>query len=86
MRLPLSAALQQVYNDLLARLDAVLRSEPPCPGDGNQDGVVDVADVANAQHIAATWGRSSVYDLNLDGLTNQEDVQAVRAHLGACPK
>lgn len=86
MRLPLSAALQQVYADLLARLDAVLRSEPACPGDGNQDGMVDVTDVANAQHIAATWGRSSVYDLNLDGLTNQEDVQVIRGHLGACPK
>lgn len=83
---PLSGALQQIYADLLARLGAVLDSQPACPGDGNQDGVVDAADVAHALRIAATWGGSSVYDVNLDGLTNDADVQSIRTRIGTCPK
>jgi len=85
MLAPLTASLQQVYQGLVARLETILSSQPVCPWDGNRDGVVDENDVTNAQAIASRWGLSSIYDVNIDGLTNEVDVQAIRSRLGPCP-
>ena len=76
------ASLTAIYNSLLAQLTAILASQPACPGDGNMDGVVDAQDSINLQNIILTWGFSSVYDWNLDGITNNTDSQP----LGVCAR
>ena len=45
--------------------------------DGNRDGLVDDRDLALAQEVATTWGLSSFYDVNQDGLTNADDLRAI---------
>lgn len=80
---PLSTELQRVYAGLTAKLDALLASQPACPGDGNMDGVVDAQDLVNVQGLVTGWGFSSVYDFHAaDGLTNANDAQIVRQNLG----
>ena len=88
---PLSADAQRSFDTLTAKLDALLASEPACPGDGNKDGVVDGNDLAEWRRIADGWGLSSVYDFMVqnvfDGLTNASDEQVIRQNLGkTCPK
>ena len=52
-----------------------MNSEPECTGDGNSDGVVDMEDINQFNYWANVTGqKSSWYDFNLDGLTNQNDV------------
>jgi arylsulfatase A-like enzyme len=80
-----SAALLAAYNNLLSQLNAILASQPACPGDGNIDGVVNAQDSINLQTVSQTWGLSSVYDWNLDGLTNIADQPFVSQNLGNCP-
>jgi hypothetical protein len=70
----------QSYNDLTARLKALLESKPECPGDGNSDLVVDKKDLRDWSHFAKGGG-SSVYDLNFDGLTDDCDRQIIVDHL-----
>lgn len=83
---PLSAEHQGIYTELMAKMDAVLASDPPCPGDGDKDGFITVQDLANWRAIAVEWGLSSVYDFVVDGLTNASDGQVVQQNLGTtCP-
>src|SRR5690606_2537422 len=44
---PLAGEAGAALNDLSAKFDQMMASNPPCPGDGNQDGVVDNKDMAN---------------------------------------
>ena len=67
-------------------MKAVLGSAPPCPGDGNGDGVVDGLDVADYYQIANNWGMSSHYDFNIDGFTSNDDLMIILSHLGSCPQ
>jgi hypothetical protein len=83
---PLTESLQRVYDDLTAQLAAILDSEKPCKGDGNADGVVDARDLETVVQLASTWRLSSVYDVNLDGLTDSVDIDLVRNAFGSCPK
>ena len=83
----LSPEAQAAYDDLKAKMDDILASEPDCPGDGNMDGVVDAKDLDNWARIAREWGLSSVYDFIVgttprDGLTNTLDRGVVQANLG----
>lgn len=56
-------------------LGRLLDSEAPCRGDGNLDGLVDLADVDQLNYWAnVTASKSSWYDFNLDGLTDQKDL------------
>jgi hypothetical protein len=74
---------QRNYDTLRAQLDALLASAPPCPGDGNIDLVVDQLDLDDWQtYTAPTWGLSSVYDINLDGLTDDVDKGMIEEYLG----
>lgn len=83
---PLSAEHQGIYTELMAKMDAVLASDPPCPGDGDKDGFVTAQDLANWRAIAVEWGLSSVYDFVVDGLTDASDGQVVQQNLGTtCP-
>jgi len=72
---------QQNYDALDAQLKELLASEPECPGDGNIDLVVDRKDLRDWRRFAS-GGLSSVYDLNLDGLTNQDDEAIIEQNLG----
>ncbi|MDP2319742.1 MAG: sulfatase-like hydrolase/transferase [Acidobacteriota bacterium] len=80
---------QQNFNALNAELQTVLGSaRPPCPGDGNLDGVVDDADRRQWQYYTAgASGGSSWYDFNLDGKTDGLDLAIIRENLGkTCAK
>lgn len=82
---PLSDVLRSVYNDLSARLVSLLSTQKDCPGDGNRDGVVDEQDYANAWDLASHWGGSSIYDINLDGRTDDTDLRLLADRYGSCP-
>lgn len=76
-------AEQQAAYDMLTQVLADIRaSVPDCPGDGNIDFVVDQRDLDDWQHFATTGGLSSVYDLNIDGFTNEADRAIIEANLG----
>ncbi len=77
---------QKNFLILQQRLKAVLASAPPCPGDGNGDGVVNELDVEDYTQIATQWGLSSHYDFNYDGLTNEKDLMTILNNWGPCPK
>ena len=58
-------------------------SAPPCPGDINSSGTVDVADMLT---VINHWGGSSgdPADLNQDGLVNVADLLILINNWGAC--
>src|SRR5690606_33496102 len=82
----LDAATRRVYDDLRAKLESILASQPECPGDGNIDGVVDAKDLEEWRRIAHDWGLSSVYDFMVDGvfggLTHSLDAALIQNNLG----
>jgi arylsulfatase A-like enzyme len=82
---PLTPDQQSNYNSLSAQLTAVLGSQPACPGDGNIDGAVNGHDLNNWLAYALASGKSSWYDINMDGLTNLSDLALIKRNLGACP-
>jgi hypothetical protein len=88
-QLPLDALTpeqQSSYDALSAELSALLASAPACPGDGNIDAVVNQADLSSWEVYSQSWGLSSVYDFNLDGLTNAADRAVIVQNLGrVCP-
>jgi hypothetical protein len=73
---------QRNYDELSAQLHAILSSAPDCPGDGNIDLVVDQKDLDDWSSYSESWGLSSVYDLNIDGLTNTADQAVIQENLG----
>jgi hypothetical protein len=81
----LTEAQHEHYARLVAERGAILASQVPCPGDGNDDGVVDSRDLAGYRAVHARWGKSSTYDFNLDGLTDSADLAIIRQNRGACP-
>ncbi|MFN2378514.1 MAG: sulfatase-like hydrolase/transferase [Candidatus Binatia bacterium] len=80
----LTAEQQQNYDELSQQLEALLASEPDCPGDGNIDLVVDQKDLDGwslyAQPVGT--GLSSVFDFDIDGDTDLDDKAVIQAHLG----
>ncbi len=86
--LPLDAlnAVQQAHYDALSsELAVLLASAPACTADGNLDGVVDVLDVGTWAYFAESYGLSSVYDVNRDGLTDATDRTLIVDAFGVCP-
>ncbi|WP_193072740.1 sulfatase-like hydrolase/transferase [Pseudomonas sp. FME51] len=82
----LSAVEQEHFDELESQLGLLLSSHQVCPGDGNDDGVVDQEDIDNYTQLSAEWGESSHYDFNHDGLTDGQDLAIIQANLGACPQ
>jgi hypothetical protein len=78
----LTPVQQRNYDELSAQLAALLASEPACPGDGNIDLMVDALDLEDWRFYAESTGLSSVYDLNIDGLTNEADESIIQDNLG----
>ena len=83
----LSTAQQERYDALSAELNTIVSSEPECRGDGNGDRVVDQQDLADWRYFSElNGGRSSWYDINLDGFTNAADLTIIQHNLGLkCP-
>ncbi len=73
------------FNALHGDMQSLLSSQPNCPGDGNEDMLVNQEDINNWQFFSQFTGQqnSSWYDLNFDGLTNDLDLQIIQQHLGA---
>jgi hypothetical protein len=79
------------YQELTVALDAILSSQPTCPGDGNMDGVVDQKDLEGWQYFVNLTAKnldgdaaytSSVFDFDYDGLTDTRDRDIIQANLG----
>jgi hypothetical protein len=71
----LDRAEKKALASLTQALGALLDSELPCSGDGNLDGFVDEQDVDQLNYWAnVTGSKSSWYEFNIDGLTNQDDI------------
>jgi arylsulfatase A-like enzyme len=75
-----------MYSTLKMELDNLLASHEDCPGDGNGDGFVDRKDVVGYTRMAKlSKGKSSWYDLDRNGVTDEADLQTIRSNLGkAC--
>jgi hypothetical protein len=83
--LPLSALTAQQktsYDTLLASLNETLAFAPSCPGDGNLDSSVNQKDLDGWNLYSQAPGLSSVYDFNLDGLTDAADKTIILDNLG----
>lgn len=83
---PLNRVEQMNFDMLQAQMTKVLDSAPPCPGDGNGDGVVDDEDVDDFFQISNDWFLSSHYDFNIDGYTDVHDLITIYNHFGPCPQ
>ncbi|QXP84993.1 sulfatase-like hydrolase/transferase [Methylococcus sp. Mc7] len=71
------------YQALLKKLGLLEQSSVSCPGDGNLDLVVDGKDLQGWQQFSTlNQGRSSWYDFNLDGLTDEPDKAIIQQNLG----
>lgn len=74
---------RQNYTDLSNQLYQLLTTEVDCAGDGNIDGVVDQKDLDDwAYYSQLNGGRSSWYDFNYDGLTDDADRRVIEQNLG----
>ena len=69
------------FNALSRKLDTMLASQPDCTGDGNMDRRVNQTDLDDWSTFAGLG--SSVYDLNLDGQTDDADTMVIRGNFGA---
>jgi arylsulfatase A-like enzyme len=74
------------YNRLSASQYNTLHSEPRCPGDGNEDKLVNQADLDNwsfySQSDEQSGLTSSWYDFNKDGYTDEKDRAIILLKLG----
>ena len=74
------------YNSLTTAMNNILMSQPACPGDGNEDLMVNQLDLTDWFYFATfnggTLGGSSWYDFNHDGVTDPDDEMVILEHLG----
>jgi hypothetical protein len=79
-----------IYNQLTLSMNATLSSEPACPGDGNEDKVVNGQDILAWQffstHGVPVEGQppntSSWYDFTLNGSTDKQDLKIILENFG----
>lgn len=67
------------FLELQGALQALLNSEPACPGDGNLDKTVNTDDLSGILHY---FGKPSVFDFNHDGVTDTLDYPDVLNNFG----
>jgi hypothetical protein len=81
----------KIFNQLTDSMNTTLASEPACPGDGNLDKVVNLADLTNWFYFATNGvpqtaggppNTSSWYDFNRDGNTDALDLQIILQNFG----
>ncbi len=73
------------YNSLTAAMNNILTSQPDCPGDGNEDLMVNDEDLTNWQYFSmfnGAVGGSSWYDFDHDGVTGPLDQMIIEQNLG----
>ena len=68
----------QALQDYIAALFA---SQPPCPGDGNGDRVVNVKDIKDYWRTVRTWTGSSTFDFDYNAVTDRNDLQAIMENI-----
>jgi hypothetical protein len=75
------------FNSLSFQMTQLLQSEVACPGDGNEDKIVNGQDKQFWRFFnELAMGGSSWYDFDLDGQTDSNDLAIIQAHLGTkCP-
>jgi arylsulfatase A-like enzyme len=79
----LNAVSKSNYLALNKKLQDLQNSVVSCPGDGNLDGIVNQTDVEQWTRYSQIGSEgSSWYDFNLDGLTNNADLQVILANFG----
>jgi hypothetical protein len=72
------------YNSLTNSMNEILMSQPACPGDGNEDLLVNDTDLSNWQFFSTfNGGGSSWYDFDFNGMTDTADEMVIEDHLGA---
>ncbi len=71
------------YDALFRKLGIYQNSVVQCEGDGNLDLVVDEKDIAGWIEFSKKGGKSSWYDINLDGLTNEADLTIIQQNIGS---
>jgi hypothetical protein len=81
----LTPVQQKNFNELYAKFNALLASQPACPGDVNLDRVVNQLDVDQWTMFSALSPYSSWADINQDGLTNDADLEIIQQNQGLCP-
>lgn len=76
------------YRELRGEILALTASKVPCPGDGNLDLRVDEKDIQGWTKFSNQGtGKSSWYDFNLDGRTDEADLTIIDKNMGtACGK
>lgn len=71
------------FKNLLFDMTQLLKSEPACPGDGNEDKVVNGQDIKSWRMFSElTMEGSSWSDFNLDGKTDFADLAIIHENLG----
>jgi hypothetical protein len=73
------------YSSLSTAMTDILMSQPDCPGDGNEDLVVNQEDLTNWAFYAnynGHVGGSSWYDFDFDGVTGPKDRDVIEQHMG----
>lgn len=87
----LTSLQQTAYNSLTKDLEAILDSEPACPGDGNLDGVVNKKDLRGWELMVRKTRQnldgdssysSSVFDFDHNGITDRADRATIVENLG----
>lgn len=79
----LTSEQRQNYETLKGELETLLASAVECRGDGNRDLLVDQRDLDEwAKWSTRNGGRSSWYDLNHDGRTDDADREIIEQQLG----
>jgi len=71
-----------VLGNMTDRTIDIYKNECSCPGDINDDEVVDAVDL---NKILVLWGTSGVADLDGDGTTAVSDLLLVIETWGPCP-
>ena len=82
----LTRVQQKNFNELNARLKALLASQPSCPADVNLDRVVNRLDVDQWARFRALTPDSSWADIDQDGRTDNDDLDIILQNFGRCPK
>jgi hypothetical protein len=82
----LNAERQQNFYALQSQMQNILGSQPPCPGDGNEDLLVNDLDLTDWLFFSisrdSTGYTSSWYDFNHNGKTDGGDEAVIQMHLG----
>jgi hypothetical protein len=72
-----------IFNNLSQQMNSLFMTEIACPGDGNEDKVVNGQDLQFWRKFAElAMGGSSWYDFDLDGVTGSSDLAIIQEHLG----